>query len=99
MALPDAVVEFRVDDGPWQPMQRVSRADPRLLAENMRDDLAPALRSFDRSPEAAPSSHLWRGTLPTDLAPGEHRIEVRTRDPWRGLLQATASYRLESAPE
>ena len=99
MALPDAVVELRVDDGPWQPMQRVSRADPRLLAENMRDDLAPALRSFDRSPEAAPSSHLWRGTLPTDLAPGEHRIQVRTRDPWRGLLQATASYRLEAAPE
>ena len=99
MALPDAVVEFRVDDGDWRPMQRMARADPRLLAENARDDQAPALRGYDRSPEAAPSSHLWRGTLPTDLAEGEHRIEVRTQDRWRGLLTASATYRLvEAAP-
>lgn len=99
MALPDAVVEFRVAAGAWQPMLRVARADPRLLAENARDDAATALRGYDRSPEAAPSTHLWRGTLPTDLAVGEHRIEVRTQDPWRGTLAASATYRLEDAAE
>lgn len=97
MALPDAVVEYRVDGGQWQPMQRVARADPRLLAENVRDDLAEGLRGFDRSPEAVASTHLWRGTLPTDLAAGEHRIEVRTQDAWRGLLSASATYRLADA--
>ncbi|MCX7034462.1 MAG: calcineurin-like phosphoesterase C-terminal domain-containing protein [Arenimonas sp.] len=97
MALPDAVVEFRVGDGAWAPMQRVARADPRLLVENVRDDLADGLRGFDRSPEAAPSTHLWRGTLPTDLPVGEHRIQVRTRDAWRGLLEASATYRLADA--
>jgi 3',5'-cyclic AMP phosphodiesterase CpdA len=99
MALPDAVVEFRVGKGPWQPMQRVARADPRLLAENVRDDFAEGLRGFDRSPEAAPSTHLWRGTLPTDLPVGEHRIEVRTRDAWRGMLVASATYRLADAAQ
>ncbi len=99
MALPDAVVEYRVNDGEWRAMQRVARADPRLLAENARDDQASALRSFDRSPEAVPSTHLWRGTLPTDLAVGEHRIEVRTQDPWRGLLTAGARYRLAAAAD
>ena len=97
MALPDAVVEFRVGEGPWQPMQRVARADPRLLAENARDDAAESLRGYDRSPEAAASTHLWRGTLPTDLPVGEHRIEVRTQDAWRGTLSASATYRLVDA--
>ncbi len=99
MALPDAVVEFRVGDGEWKTMQRVARADPRLVAENVRDDLAEGLRGFDRSPEAAPSSHLWRGTLPTDLEAGEHRVEVRTQDPWRGTLSASATYRLVEAAQ
>jgi hypothetical protein len=97
MALPDAVVEFRVGGGEWKPMQRVARADPRLLAENVRDDFADGLRGFDRSPEAAPSTHLWRGVLPTGLAAGEHLIEVRTMDPWRGLLSASATYQLADA--
>lgn len=99
MGLPDAIVEYRVAGGEWRPMQKVERADPRVLAENMRDDEATALRGHDRSPEAVPSTHLWRGTLPTDLAPGEHAIEVRTRDRWRGLLSAEASYRLEAVAE
>jgi hypothetical protein len=92
-------VEFRVDGGDWQPMRRVERADPRLLVENALDDTADRLRGFDRSPEAAASSHLWRGTLPTDLASGEHRIDVRAFDRWRGELSASRTYRLEDAAE
>jgi hypothetical protein len=99
MAMPDAVVEFRVADGEWQPMQRVARPDPWLMAENRRDDEASALRGFDRAPEAMPSTHLWRGVLPTDLAVGEHPIEVRTQDRWRGELRAEARYRLEEAAD
>lgn len=90
-------VEYRIDDGPWQPMQRVQRADPALLVENARDDLSEVLRGFDRSPEAEPSPHLWRGRLPTDLAEGEHRIEVRAFDRWRGEVRASSSYRLQRA--
>jgi len=99
MALPDASVEFRVGDGDWQPMQRVARPDPWLQAENRRDDEAARLRGHDRAPEAAPSTHLWRGALPTDRPAGEHRVEVRTRDPWRGELRAETSYRLAEAAE
>ncbi|WP_147652084.1 calcineurin-like phosphoesterase C-terminal domain-containing protein [Vulcaniibacterium gelatinicum] len=90
-------VEYRVDDGPWQPMRRVLQPDPRVLAENLRDDQAAALRGYDRIPEATPSPHLWRGPLPTDLAPGEHRIEVRAFDDWQGEQRAATSYRLDVA--
>ena len=93
----DSRVEYRIDDGEWKPMKRVLQADPALLAENLADDVAVALRGYDRSPEAAASTHLWRGTLPTDIALGEHRIEVRAYDRWRGAVSAGTSYRLDQA--
>ncbi|MGY0612095.1 calcineurin-like phosphoesterase C-terminal domain-containing protein [Luteimonas sp. A501] len=92
----DTRVEYRVDGGEWRAMVRVERPDPWLMAENARDDAAPALRGRDRSPEAEPSVHLWRGALPTDLAPGEHRIEVRAFDRWQGEQRAGTGYRLDA---
>ena len=97
MGMDDSRVEYRIDTGDWQPMRRVERPDPRLLAENVRDDEATALRSYDRAPEAQPSAHLWRGTLPTDLAVGAHRIEVRAFDRWQGEQRAWTTYRLVEA--
>ncbi|TCT25948.1 calcineurin-like phosphoesterase C-terminal domain-containing protein [Thermomonas haemolytica] len=90
-------VEFRVDGGDWMPMKKVLLPDPRLQAENRRDDEAAALRGYDRSPEAEISQHLWRGALPTKLAAGEHRVEVRAFDRWRGAVQASTTYRLDEA--
>jgi hypothetical protein len=97
MGRDDSRVEYRIDGGAWQPMRKVLRPDPRLLAQNVRDDEADALRGYDRSPEAEPSAHLWRGTLPTDLAAGEHAVEVRAFDVWNGEQRAAARYRLEEA--
>ena len=97
MGMDDTRVEYRVDDGEWMPMKRVLQPDPALLVENMRDDLAEALRGYDRSPEAEPSPHLWRAALPTKLEAGEHRIEVRAFDRWRGEVRASTTYRLEEA--
>ena len=93
----DTRVEYRINDGAWQPMRRVERGDPELLAINADDDRAKALRGFDRAPEAGDSPHLWRGALPTDLAVGEHAVEVRVFDRWRGELTRRTSYRLVDA--
>lgn len=90
----DTRVEFRVDGGDWMPMKKVLQPDPRLMAENRRDDEATALRGFDRSPEAEASPHLWRGALPTRLAAGEHLVEVRAFDRWRGEVRAHTTYSL-----
>ncbi|MDR6841070.1 calcineurin-like phosphoesterase family protein [Pseudoxanthomonas sacheonensis] len=99
MGQDDTKVEYRVDGTPWKPMSLVRQADPNLLAENARDDGAEALRGYDRSPEAEPSKHLWRGALPTDLGVGEHRIEVRVHDQGRGEQTASSTYRLQEAAE
>jgi len=97
MGTDDSVVEYRVDGGEWMPMRKVLQPDPRLLAENVRDDLADHLRGYDRSPEATPSRHLWRGALPTGFAVGEHHVDVRHFDRWRGEQRAATTYSLESA--
>jgi hypothetical protein len=97
MGLEDTRVEFRVGEGEWRPMRKVEAPDPRLVAENVRDDLATELRGFDRSPEALPSTHLWRGALPTDLEAGEHTIQVRAFDRWQGEQRASTRYRLIEA--
>ena len=72
-----------------------NRPRPGPAAENVADDLADGLRSYDRSPEAKPSPHLWRGALPTKLAVGEHQVEVRVQLPV-GEYRASTSYRLET---
>lgn len=95
----DTRVEYRIDGGEWKPMRRVLQTDPALLVENIADDTAPALRGYDRSPEADVSTHLWRGVLPTDLAAGEHRIDVRAFDEWRGEQATSTTYRLQQALE
>ena len=97
MGMDDTRVEYRVDGGAWKPMRKVLQPDPALLTENARDDMAERLRGFDRSPEAQPSPHLWRGALPTTLMVGEHVVEVRAFDRWRGEVTATTRYRLEDA--
>ncbi|WP_449445963.1 calcineurin-like phosphoesterase C-terminal domain-containing protein [Thermomonas brevis] len=90
----DTRVEFRVDGGDWLPMKKVLQPDPNLMAENRRDDEATELRGYDRSPEAEASPHLWRAALPTKLAAGEHRIDVRAFDRWRGEVGASTTYSL-----
>ena len=99
MGMDDTRVEYRVDGGEWLPMKQVLQPDPALLAENMRDDATEVLRGYDRSPEAEPSPHLWRAALPTKLAAGEHVVDVRAFDRWRGEVRATTTYRLiEASP-
>jgi hypothetical protein len=92
-------VEYRVDEGEWKPMQRVVQPDPDLLGENQRDDEALQLRGYDRSPEATPSQHLWRGALPTNLGAGAHRVQVRAFGvrPDREFDVAELSYELAEA--
>ena len=89
-------VDFRVDGGEWKPMRRVEIPDPALRTENARDDMADSLRGFDRSPEAVDSRHLWRGTLPTDLPAGSHRVEIRAQLEG-GEARGEANYRLDEA--
>ena len=85
---------MRVDEGLWQRMERVDAPDPQLAMINVDDARAQGLRSFDRAVLAQPVMHLWAANVPTDLAAGEHRVEVRARSRFEGEMTAATSYRL-----
>ncbi|HRQ65617.1 MAG TPA: calcineurin-like phosphoesterase C-terminal domain-containing protein [Xanthomonadaceae bacterium] len=91
-------VRFRVGDGDWQPMRAAPIADPAVLAINVRQDEAAMLPEGGRVPDAVPSTHLWRAPLPTDLAPGNHRVDVEVRDRWGRIWRESTSYRLQASP-
>lgn len=93
-AEPDARVEYRINDGPWQAMARVQEPDPELLAINIEDARSDRLRSYNRAVVARSSNHLWGARVPTDLAAGEHRIDVRAISRYEGELHASTTYQL-----
>ncbi|WP_242107318.1 calcineurin-like phosphoesterase C-terminal domain-containing protein [Luteimonas aquatica] len=97
MGRDDTRVEYRIDGGEWKPMRRVERPDPRVSAQNALDDAATSLRGYDRAAQATPSPHLWRGTLPTDLAIGAHAVEVRSIDERGREHRAGLDYALADA--
>jgi len=97
MGEPDTRVELRINGGDWRPMAPSDQPDPALRWQNLLDDAASELRGYDRLPEAESGTHLWRAALPTDLGPGEHLLEVRAFDRWRGEVRASTRYRLEAA--
>ncbi len=95
MAKADTRVSVRIDDGQWQPMNKVLQADPAVLQINARDDFSTQLQNYDRIPEATLSTHLFRFALPTNLAEGEHLITVRAQDEWLGSVEQTTHYALQ----
>ncbi len=72
---PRSRVEFRIGEGPYQPMRRVRRKDPTTKELFRRH--ADSKKSWV---QAIPSSHLWSADLPDDLGAGAHLLSVRAVD-------------------
>ena len=88
-------VEYRVDEGEWQPMAYVEEQDPTYEASIYAWDTAEALPTGRRGSSPVASTHLWRGAIPTRLSPGEHTIEVRATDRYGRTTTTSSTYRLE----
>ncbi|MCJ2052267.1 calcineurin-like phosphoesterase C-terminal domain-containing protein [Methylobacterium sp. J-070] len=87
-ALADTILVVNVfDGGPRTNLSvRVGDRAPQALARTRRLDPF-VTELFERYPEtrkswvrAIPSSHIWTGRLPDDLAPGVHRVTVEGAD-------------------
>ena len=75
------IVEARVDDRAWGPIKRILGWDPTYAAAFLAQDAAGKPLPGPRLPDPVVCYHLWRGSLPADLAPGAHNVEVRATDP------------------
>ncbi|HEY5080038.1 MAG TPA: calcineurin-like phosphoesterase family protein [Opitutaceae bacterium] len=74
-------VQARVDDRAWGPMTRVLGWDPSYASAYLAQDSAERPAAGVRLPEPVVCYHLWRGSLPADLAVGTHSLQVRASDP------------------
>lgn len=86
---------YRVDEGEWKRMQYQKEHDPDFLHSLQEWDYTEELLPGRRPSNAAQSTHLWRGSIPTRLEPGEHTIEVKVTDMFGRTFTQKGSYRIE----
>lgn len=70
--------EFRIGtNDTWRPMQQITMEDPAFVA-TLKMEAALEKKTWTGLPAARLTPHIWQATLPVDLKPGSHAIEVRT---------------------
>lgn len=78
-AFPDAVVEWRLNDSDWQPMQKTDKeTDP--IFQALFDEEQPMLPDnlpWQKLAKPMVCPHLWKATLPVGQQKGTHLIQVR----------------------
>lgn len=77
---PQDTLMYRIDKGVWKEMQYEEDYDPTYLHKIHEWDFTEILIPGKRPSNPIASKHLWRGSIPTSLEPGEHTIEVKAKD-------------------
>ena len=72
---PRTLVNWDIDGEPVSAMQRILRSDP--LTEDLFERAGSTRKPWVK---AEPSSHIWQGSLPSDLGVGLHRLTVHVTD-------------------
>ena len=88
-----STVKLRVNDGPWQKLEKTVETDP--YYSRLRDD---EIKNKVPGPELnapTPSSHLWKGALPANLPKGTHTLNAVTRDMYGREFSAKRVIRVE----
>ena len=88
-------VLYRVDQGEWKEMDYVEVQDPSYVELVYEWELSEVLMPGKRSSDPEKSTHVWRGNIPSDLAIGEHAIEIKATDMFGKTHTANGSYRID----
>lgn len=97
-AMPEAAIEWKIDDGKWQPM---------VKTENETDPLYQALYDEEQQigkenlkwrglgkPMVCP--HLWKASLPEKMPAGTYLITVRATNPNGQILTGERTFRVSA---
>jgi hypothetical protein len=87
-------VEGRVGSEAFRPLQRVIEWDPAYAAVYLAQDADPNPAAGKRLPDPTVCFHLWRGSLPKTLKPGEYEIEIRAKSPEGDVFTAKRKIRV-----
>ena len=92
-----SVVETRVGEGAWRKMPQVTEVDPHYKAVYAAEARI-LLKSWRDLPSPRATPHLWKTTMPEDLIPGTHLIQVRATDTDGRQFAAQRVVRVLAAP-
>lgn len=87
-------VMFRVDNGDWKKMNYTETFDPTYLADVMEWDFTDELIPGKRPSPPRYSKHLWNASVPTNLEPGMHIIEIKATDMFGNLHYGKKEYKI-----
>ncbi|EDM35557.1 putative secreted protein [Pedobacter sp. BAL39] len=88
-------VEFRIGNGDWKKMKWEDRIDPAYYERFERWDLTDTLMAGRRPSDAEESSHLWKGSISTELPVGKHTLQVRATDLFGSVFESSFSFEVK----
>jgi hypothetical protein len=96
-AIPGAVVEWRVDDGTWQPMTKTeNETDPLFQAlYNEEQQIGKDNLKWRALAKPMVCPHLWKATLAPAMKPGTYLIQVRATNPNGQTLAGERVFRVK----
>lgn len=88
LASREDTMEGRLDDGTWVPLVWEKGPDGFQVETLAREQAinSPLVQPISATQDC---DHRWVGTLPRDLSPGFHLLEIRHRTPWGDEHQAS----------
>ncbi|GAB3425048.1 calcineurin-like phosphoesterase C-terminal domain-containing protein [Niabella aquatica] len=89
------IVEYKIDNGRWNAMQRDSTFDYTYLKMVTRWDETTTLLPGRRPSAPVASDHVWSAPVNKKLTPGSHTIYVRAKDMYGNTYQQQQSYKIE----
>lgn len=87
-------LEYRIDGGKWQKMNRVEQVDPDYMVNMYRWYTSETAIADKRPSEPLPSTHSWQARLPVNLPVGEHKVEIRAKHFLGKTYINSATYRI-----
>lgn len=87
-------LEYRIDNGEWKKMVYQPNYDPTFLHKLHEWDFTEELFPGRRPSNPVECTHLWRGSIPTDLEAGAHIIEVKATDMFGRTFTQKSSYNI-----
>ncbi|MDR1981697.1 MAG: calcineurin-like phosphoesterase family protein [Tannerellaceae bacterium] len=92
----DDTVEYQIDGGAWTKMQQTETFDPTYVRYAQDWDFLEKTIPGRRPSGPGYCRHLWRGSIPSGLSAGEHRVEIRAIDLFGKIHTGTSHFRVDN---
>lgn len=90
-------VEYRIDNGPWKPMEYNETIDPSFAQTVYKWDSTEKLFPGRRPLNPDVSKHIWTGGFTNKLSLGKHKVEVKASDMYGNEFLNSEKFEVQNA--